>query len=334
MWNSGTNFTISLAGKDFFLKLQLSRNHRLALVLGAAAFLGLSACNKSPQNASAEGKQYSLKGTVVSLDKANSSLVVNGEAIPGLMDAMAMPYKVKSPSDLDPLTVGDSIVATVVVDKEDYFVRDITVAAHPPSAPPKASSDLHIPQPGESVPNFKLVNQNGRHISLDQYRGKTLLVTFIYTRCPFADYCPRVSGEFAALNQQMKKDAALYRKTHLLSVSFDPKNDTPKVLRTYGAGYLGGKNPQFDHWEFAAPTADGLPDVAKYFGVTYTEEGGVITHSLSTAVIGPDGKIIKWYHGNDWKASDLLKDATDVARAPSPASLHEHRTRVTENPIL
>jgi hypothetical protein len=75
-----------------------------------------------------------------------------------------------------------------------------------------------------------------------------------------------------------------------------------------------------------------LPDLAKYFGLTYTEDGGVITHSLSTAVIGPDGKIVKWYHGNDWKVSDLLKDAADAARAPSPASLHEHANRPTTNP--
>ncbi len=285
----------------------------IILILAAAAFLGLSACNQSPQGASPEGKQYPLKGTVVSIDKPNSSVVVNGEAIPGFMEAMAMPYKVKSPGELDPLAVGDSITATIVADKDDYFVRDITVTAHSASPPAKPSSDLHVPEPGESVPNFKLVNQSGRHISLDQYRGKTLLLTFIYTRCPFADFCPRVSGEFAALNQQLKKDSALYKKTHLLSVSFDPKNDTPKVLRTYGAGYLGGKSPQFDHWEFAAPTLEGLPDLTKYFGVTYTQDGGVITHSLSTAVIGPDGKIIKWYHGSDWKASDLLKDVSGAA---------------------
>ena len=294
------------------MKLLSSRNNRLATIIVAVGFLGLTACNRSPQSGTAEAKQYPLKGTVVSIDKPNSSMVVNGEAIPGFMDAMAMPYKVKNASDLDPLAVGDSIAATVVGEKDDYFVRDITVTSHSSAAPTKQSSDLHIPEPGESVPNFRLVNQSGRHISLDQYRGKTLLVTFIYTRCPFADFCPRVSGEFATLNQELKKNAGLYKKTHLLSVSFDPKNDTPKVLRTYGAGYLGEKAPQFDHWEFAAPAADQLPDLAKYFGLTYTEEGGVITHSLSTAVIGPDGKIVKWYHGTDWKASDLLKDAADA----------------------
>ena len=312
--------------------MKSSQNYRLAVIVVAAAFLGLAACNQSAQSGAAEGQQYALKGTVVSIDKANLSMVVNGEAIPGFMDAMAMPYKVKAASELDPLAVGDAITATLVKDNDDYFVRDITVTAHSAAAPPKPSSDLHIPEPGESVPNFKLVNQNGRRISLDQYRGKTLLMTFIYTRCPFADFCPRVSGEFAALNQELKKNAELYSKTHLLSVSFDPAKDTPKVLRTYGAGYLGSKSPQFDHWEFAAATPDGLPELAKYFGFTYVEEGGVITHSLSTAVIGPDGKIIKWYHGSDWKASDLLKDVSNVARAPSPPSDHEFKARPTANP--
>ena len=315
------------------MKLLSLRNNWLAVIVVATVFLGLSACDKSPQNGLAEGKQYPLKGTIVSIDKPNASMVVNGEAIPGFMEAMAMPYKVKSANELDPLAVGDSIAATLVHENDEYFVRDISVAAHA-AAPPKPSSDLHVPEPGESVPNFKLVNQSGRHISLDQYRGKTLLVTFIYTRCPFADFCPRVSGEFAALNQELKKNAGLYNKTHLLSVSFDPRNDTPKVLRTYGAGYLGGKSPQFDHWEFAAATADGLPDLAKYFGLTYTEEGGLITHTLSTAVIGPDGKIIKWYHGSDWKAADLLKDVADVARAPSPASDRELKLGPTSNPSL
>ena len=159
------------------------------------------------------------------------------------------------------------------------------------------------------------MNQSGRRISLDEYRGKTLLVTFIYTRCPFADYCPRVTSQFAEINRELRKDTSLYEKTHLLSISFDPTHDTPKVLRTYGAGYMKEKRPEFTHWEFAVPSASELPEVAKYFGVSYVEDGGLITHSLSTAVIGPDGKIFKWYHGNDWKTSDLLKDAADASRA-------------------
>ncbi len=288
------------------------------MVLGATAILAWSAlvaCNSARKEETTEGKQYRLQGKVVSIDKANLSMVVDGEAIAGLMDAMVMPYKVKNASELDTIAVGDSIRATVVMQKDDYFVQGVTVTQPATSPPSQPAAEVHIPEPGEAVPNFHLVNQSGKRVSLDQYRGKTLLVTFIYTRCPFADYCPRVSGEFAQINRELKKNGALYGKTHLLSISFDPKHDTPKVLRSYGAGYLEERPPRFGHWEFAAAPAADLPEMARYFGLTYTEEGGVITHSLSTAVIGPDGKIFKWYHGSDWKAADLLKDAADAGHA-------------------
>lgn len=283
--------------------------------MAAVAALGLStllACNSSKKQQA--GKQYPLKGKVVSVDKPNLSLVVDGEAIPGLMDAMAMPYKVKAASELDAVAVGDVITAAVVVVNDDYFVENIKVVQHAASgsASPPAGT-MHVPEVGEAVPNFELVNQSGKRISLDKYRGKTLLVTFIYTRCPFADFCPRVSAEFAELNRRLKKDPSLYEKTHLLSISFDPKRDTPKVLRNYGAGYLEKRSPSFAHWEFAAAPEQVLPEITHYFGLTTTRDGGLITHTLSTTVIGPDGRIFKWYHGSDWKAEDLLKDAADAA---------------------
>jgi len=260
----------------------------------------------------AGGKVYSLKGKVMSIDKPNQTMVIDAEAIPGFMEAMAMPYKVKNAGELEAITVGDSITANLVVQQDDYVVQDVKVTQHG-TAPAQPTSETHMPEAGEAVPNFRLVNQNGKRISLDQYRGKTLLVTFIYTRCPFEDYCPRVSGQFAELHRKLQRDEALKGKTHLLSISFDPQHDTPKVLRTYGAGYLESKSPSFTHWEFAVTPEAELPDVAKFFGFTYTEEGGLITHSLSTAVIGPDGRIFKWYHGKDWTAADLLKDVADAA---------------------
>jgi protein SCO1/2 len=95
-------------------------------------------------------------------------------------------------------------------------------------------------------------------------------------------------------------------------------HDTPKVLRAYGFSCAGSKDPAlFMHWEFTAIPQKELPDFADYFALTYKEEGGLITHSLSTAVISPDGKILKWYHGADWQASDLLQD---IASAAHPAS--------------
>ena len=255
----------------------------------------------------------------MSVDSQAQSAIIDGDAIPGFMDAMAMPYKIKPAATLNHLIPGDSVSAEVVVVSSgaknddaapDYWLENVKVIAHiDPSHAPGASS-LHMPAPGEEVPDFSFTNQSGKLISLKQYRGKVLFVTFIYTRCPFPDFCPRMSGNFAEIYKQAATNAAL-TNAHLLSISFDPEHDRPKVLRDYGFSVAHThESALFNRWEFAAPRLADLPRLADFFALTIQPEGGTITHNLSTVVIGPDGKIVKWYHGGDWQPSDLIKDAT------------------------
>jgi len=276
------------------------------LALGAAVACG-------PSKPSSAAKHYNLTGRIISIDRNTQSMVVDAAEVKDFMAAMAMAYKIKDAKELDALAPGDSISADLLVQGNDYWLENIRVTQHATASPP-AKADFHMPSPGEEVPSFKLVNQSGKHISLAHYRDKVLILTFIYTRCPFPDFCPRVSGQFAELNRQLAADPALYSKTHLLSISFDPKYDTPKVLRDYGHQWAGKEAGVFDHWEFAVASAHDVPQIAQFFGLTVEPdtEGAVITHSLSTAVIGPDGKVFRWYHGSDWQASDLLKDAASA----------------------
>lgn len=292
---------------------------RIALFCLCALLVFSAACNRGKSQAESPGaKRYSLKGKVVSVDKNAGTANINNEPIAGFMDAMVMPYNVKPSSALDQLQPGDSITADVVVDGDKYWLENVKVTGHSKPVPEKPAASLHVPEPGDVVPDFKLVNQNGKSISLHQYRGQTLLLTLIYTRCPFPDFCPRVSHEFSAIDQQIRADSAHYGNTHLLSISFDPAHDTPKVLRAYGFSCAGSKDPSlFKHWEFSAIPQAELPEFTRYFALTYEQDGDLITHSLSTAVISPDGKIFKWYHGADWQAADLLQD---VAAAAHPAS--------------
>jgi protein SCO1/2 len=290
----------------------------IALVL-AGAFV--SACNRTK---TAPAKRYPFTGRIISVDTQDQSALIDGDAIPGFMDPMAMPYKVKPADALNHLQPGDSISAEVVVLPTDpknedaasaYWLENVKVVAHTDPAPAAAASTQHIPAPGEEVPDFSLTNQSGKRISLKQYRGNVLLLTFIYTRCPFPDFCPRVTSNFAEIYKQLASNPALAR-TRLLSISFDPEHDTPKVLRDYAFSVAHTHTPAlFTRWEFASPTAADLPKLADFFALTIKPEGGLITHTLSTAVIGPDGRIVKWYHGSDWQTSDLIKDATAVAAA-------------------
>ena len=284
----------------------------IALIL--AGGLSFSSCRR----VSAQ-KRYPFTGRIVSVDSQAQSAIIDGDAIPGFMDAMAMPYKIKPAATLNHLIPGDSVSAEVVVVSSgannddaapDYWLENVKVIAHiDPSHAPGASS-LHMPAPGEEVPDFSFTNQSGKLISLKQYRGKVLFVTFIYTRCPFPDFCPRMSGNFAEIYKQAATNAAL-TNAHLFSISFDPEHDRPKVLRDYGFSVAHThESALFNRWEFAAPRLADLPRLADFFALTIQPEGGTITHNLSTVVIGPDGKIVKWYHGGDWQPSDLIKDAT------------------------
>ena len=291
---------------------------RLVLVLLLCSAPFLSSCHRLKPQAT---KRYPFTGRIISIDPQAQSANIDGDLVQGFMEAMVMTYKIRPASELAQLSPGDSISAEVVVVEHDprddnadsdYWLENVKVTAHasqPPAAGPKA---FHLPSPGEEVPDFGFTNQDGKHISLHEFRGKVLMVTFIYTRCPFPDFCPRMSSNFAEIYQHLGSDSSL-AETQLLSVSFDPEHDRPKVLRDYGFSVAHTHNPAlFRHWEFAAPEADDLPKIADFFALTVKPEGGMITHNLSTALIGPDGKIVKWYHGGDWQVSDLIKDAASA----------------------
>jgi protein SCO1/2 len=174
----------------------------------------------------------------------------------------------------------------------------------------------HVPQPGDAVPDFRFHNQSNHEISLRQFRGKVLVLTFIYTRCASSQFCPLMSRNFAHLDQLLAADPGLYGKTHLLSISFDPTYDTPAVLRSYGGAYTGRYTKEtFQHWDFAAPSPAKLASLLQWFDVAVSSSNGkIVSHSVSTAIIGPDGKIRAWYPSNAWTPQQALKDIQQIVQ--------------------
>jgi protein SCO1 len=293
----------------------------LAVLLGSASLISLNGCHETSSPTASSTKQYPIRGTVVRVDSADGQITLQHDAIPGLMEAMTMQYPVTDRSALSELHPGDKIVATVLADPSpqgpvNLRLSEIVVIAQ--AKPDYAqAAQYHVPAPGDEVPDFTLLNQSDRKIGLKQYRGKVLLMTFIYTRCPLADYCPRMSRNFAQIDQQLATDPKLYKNTHLLSVSFDPTYDTPKVLKSYGGAYTGKYSKEtFAHWEFAAPGEKELPKMEQYFDVGVTPgEKGTLQHSLATVVIGKDGKVIAFYPTNDWSVDAVLQQVKQAAAA-------------------
>ncbi len=291
----------------------------LALTFLAGCHSGQKPSSPSPSTASF--KVFKLRGKVVKTDPARGEVTLNHEAIVGYMEAMTMPYKLKDPSILGELHSGDVITADVLVspdqDADPLLDHIVVVAQGKPDYKP--TTQYHVPSAGDPVPDFKLRNQDGHAIHLGQFKGKALLVTFIYTRCPSPNFCPLVTRNFAKVDRELAATPALYARTHLLCVSFDPEHDTPERLRAYGATYIGSDaKAAFAHWDFAVPDKAALPEMAQYFDLGMTNEADTtITHTLSTTLIGMDGKVVRFYPGNEWTADQILADVRQLSATAS-----------------
>lgn len=280
----------------------------LLIVFALFLVLTLPACAHKPA-----GKRYPLEGRVVAVDPAQHQLTIAHGDIAGLMKGMTMPFLVGSNDTwiFQAIAPGDQVHATLVLDKHAEL-QDISFSKVSDSSV-DGTSQLHLPEPGQQVPDFALINQDGKTIRLDEFRGHPLLLTFIYTRCPFPDYCLRMSNNFGKVLEHLKQDSRAFDETHLLSISIDPENDKPAELRAYGERYVGRIDPRFEHWQFASGTPEQVRKAADFFGLAYNKKDGQIIHGLQTVLVGKDGKVLKVYSGNDWKPEDVAADYVAAA---------------------
>ena len=295
-----------------FLVLAARRRPAAAVVSITLLCGTVAGCRHGEQDASkANRKNYPLRGVVVSTDYPKGEIVLNQEAIPGLMGAMTMTYPLPTPGVLSELHPGDKVSARLWASSDGYGGTglrldrvEVSAAARSDASP---NVQYHVPAAGDVVPDFPLLNQNGRTIRLSDFRGKAVMLTFIHTRCDIAIYCPRMSENFAEIEKTLEADPAVYAGTHLITVSFDPAYDTPEVLRGYAAKYVG-TNPAaaFAHWDFAAPAPADLAKMEQFFNLRVTGQGAALVHSLATVVIGKDGKVLGYSPNRDWKTGDLL----------------------------
>ena len=279
---------------------------------------------------------YDVKGRVAGFSDDPRRLIVEHEAIEGYMPAMTMPLVAKDSTALDGLAVGDAIGFRLHTEADSSWITGVerlpdTAVARHPAGPVRAGAAngprTGAPQPirvGVEVPGFTLSqNQNGKPVQLADYRGDVLVLTFIYTRCPLPDYCPLMSKRFATLQEQIPPK--LKEQVELLSISFDPEYDTPPVLTDYAARYTS----DLSNWTFAKGTKEQIERVPGLFGVFTEQEGGQITHNLTTVLIGPEGTLREVWRGNDWQPADVV---ADIKRVAGPASARAAPTASQRTP--
>jgi protein SCO1/2 len=250
--------------------------------------------------------------------KNADQVTVNHEEIPGLMPAMIMSYQVKDSTGLEQVQPGDSITANLVVDRNNnLWLEHLAITDTSARGSVAATTPTEL-EPGDQVPDVQFTNQDGRKIHLRDFRGKSVLITFIYTRCPFPTFCPLLSNEFASIQRELLKSPEIYNRTHLVSVTLDPSYDTPPVLREYGLSYLQNDPAGFAHWDFVSTSPTDLRTLATGFGLVYFEKDNQITHSMLTVLLAPDSIVAKVWTGNEWRKSEILDAMRMPQAAPNP----------------
>ncbi len=251
--------------------------------------------------AGACARHYTTTGLVLKVDRPGATVTISHDAFPGFMDAMAMPFDLQGGARNVKVTAGDRVRLRLSVKSSRSWVDRLEVLSATPVDAGLQQSPA-VPQlvpVGAQIPDFDLVDQHGGALSLASLKGKVVAVTFIYTRCPLPDYCPRMVENFRAIRSRFA--ARMDRDLVFLTISFDPKYDTPQMMASYAAANRAGG----PGWFFLTGDSAKIERVCNAFGIQYWAEEGLITHSLQTAVIDRDGRLAATVEGKDFTPQQL-----------------------------
>lgn len=272
--------------------------------LAAVVMVLLPACAANAP----EARPYVLQGQILAIRPEAGEVLIKHGDIEQFMPGMTMPFKVRDGALLAGKAPGDLVTARLMVGEGDAWLAtlDKTGAAPLADAATMPPAAFVAPLgPGDEVPATALTAEDGRPLSLTDWRGAVVVVTFIYTRCPLPQFCPLMDRRFAELQRAIGGDPAVANRARLLSVSFDPAHDTPAALQAHAAGL--GADPGV--WSFATAPPEVVDRFAATFGVNVIREAdGSITHNLRTAVVGPEGRVVTIHDGGEWTPAQVFDE--------------------------
>ena len=261
---------------------------------------------------------YFVRGVVEELLPDGKTAVVKHEAIPNYMEAMTMPLEVKEAKELAGLAPGDAIFFRLLVTKDDAWIDRVTkIGKAAPAAvkPQTAFRRVREVEPlrvGDPMPNYPFTNELGQAVSFQEFKGQAVGFTFIFTRCPYPTFCPRMSENFSAAYKQLSAQPDGPKNWRLLSISFDPEYDTPATLKAYARRY------QYDpeKWNFVTGALIEIDAITEQFGLEFFREAGSsfnFNHKLRTVVVDAHGRVQQVFVGNEWKVNDFVAEMVKAA---------------------
>jgi protein SCO1 len=255
--------------------------------------------------------RYPASGLVLKIDRAHNSAVISCNAIPGYIEAMTIPISVRSANDLNNLRTGTMIDFVLAVDKKSVVAESVRTHEYQGLEPdPAAARRLKLltqavgksakpVSAGEVVPDFTLTGQDGKAVQLSRFRGKVIALDFVYTRCALPNFCVRSSNNFGNLQTRFRNN--LKRDLVLLTITFDPVHDSPEALEKYARKF----NADAAAWHFLTGSEPAIRRVCNLFGEDYFPDEGLMDHSLHTAIIDRQGRLVANLEGNEFTAQQL-----------------------------
>jgi protein SCO1/2 len=277
----------------------------IRLVAIAAAVVALAATTTGCQR---QARHYQLNGQIVAVDPARQELTITHRDIPGFMPGMTMAFKVFEPRLMEGRAPGELVTATLVVKGTEAYLRNLSRTGFAPVVDAHAATRaMDLLEPGEAIRDATLLDETGTRRRLEDWQGRILAVTFVYTRCPLPNFCPLMDRQFATVLKQVQADPALRDSVRLLSVSIDPEHDRPEVLAKHAAKLAA------DHavWSFLTGEREEVEAFASQFGVSVMRDGRAaddIVHNLRTAIIDGERKLITSLNGSEWSPADLVAE--------------------------
>ncbi len=283
-------------------------------VLAAIAGAGRSLWAATPATSVTNLQVYQVKGVIKELPASGTNVLIRHEEIPGYMAAMTMEFRVAHTNELQGLAPGDKVEFKMMVTEDEGWIDGLIRIGKENVAPATTApikTLIYSPplKVGEQMPDVTLTNEFGKAITLGQFRGQAVAMTFIFTRCPFPEFCPRMSKQFEQTALKLSALSNGPTNWHLLSISFDPENDTPAVLKRYAEFHQ--YNP--GHWSFVTGAPVTIAELAQRCDLTIQRDGVSFNHNLRTVVLDTNGRIKNIFIGNEWTATELADELTAAA---------------------
>lgn len=301
--------------RSAYAPMKRVRLHTLLLpaVLGA---LAATSCERGNPGE----KVFAVRGVVQKAMPGDPSMmIIDHEEIPGYMPRMVMPFKAKDPAEFAKLEPGMVVTFDYHVVEDESWVTGVNVTGEKGkiTLDDRKPDEAKLAKPGDRLPAVTFLDETGKAVRLSEFGGMPVALTFVFSRCPVPEYCPRMMNQFAAVIEAMKSNPGAPAAYRLLTISFDHEHDRPEVLKSWAAafGYREGLPWTLLSSEDPAP----VRDLAIPTGLRYGEANGTIQHNLRTLVLNPDGTIRRLFTDESWTVAELV---AELVAAGQPSSSH------------